>query len=437
MPLPSKVTLSYYLLDWPCPDKPGQGFLFSTKKGASCLVSEETIAALKQGHGDESIIKALTRLGMLIDDSAREREEMLSFPETLDNMSSTLRVLVTLGMGCNFGCHYCYEGEKSGGQLSDTTITQLISCIQNLCTEKIRKLRLDFYGGEPLLYTERIRKLVDRLQPWAVQQKISFSFSLVSNGSLLTAQVVGELLGIGLGSVRITIDGPPEFHNQSRPYKNGRPSFETIIKNVKECCRLVPISIGGNYSRSNYQYFQELLDIFLENNLGPAQLKSVNFSPIMQTGKSRRQGYKGGCAWCGEPWVGDAAVFLRAETLRRGFAVNRLSPSPCMMQRENIFMVNWDGLFYKCPVLINRPEFSAGALPGLPDHARMAQAKDWQEDEQCCACRYLPLCFGGCAVMRLERKGILGGTDCWRPFYEKVIPAFVQQDLQWAMKSSD
>ncbi len=99
-------------------------------------------------------------------------------------------------------------------------------------------------------------------------------------------------------------------------------------------------------------------------------------------------------------------------------------------------MVNWDGLFYKCPVLINKPDFSIGALPGLPDHSKMTTAKDWKKDEKCRDCKYLPLCFGGCAIMRLERKGVLGGTDCWRPFYEKLIPAILQQDLQRIVNSS-
>lgn len=429
MTLPGTVKLSPYVLDYPCPDHPGQGFLYSTRKGSSCLIGQKTISALKQGRADDATIKVLTRLGMLTDDPELERKQMCSLPETLDSISSTLRILVTLGMGCNFGCLYCYEGEKGNEQLSARKMDQLVRCIQDLCTEKTRKIHLDFYGGEPLLYTEHITTLVNSLLPWMHRHNHEFSFTLISNGSLLKKDTVRALVPLGLKTVRVTLDGPPEYHNQSRPYKDGRASFDRIINNLQECCQYVPIHIGGNYSRNTFQEFPRLLDILLENNLGPDKLPSVNFSPVMQTGDRLDQRYTQGCSWCGEPWVADAAIFLRQETIQRGFAVNRLIPSPCMMYRQNIVMVNWDGRFYKCPVLINRPEFAIGALPEFPEQTTVEAAMGWKKDATCRACPYLPLCFGGCAVMRLERKGTLEGTDCWRPFYERVVPAIVYQDL--------
>jgi len=412
-----------------CPSQPGQRILFSTRKGSSCLISEQALEALKQNSGSTRLIESLSKLGMLISETAQECEEIQTLPKTLDQISTLLRILIVPGMSCNFGCQYCYEGKKKTRQMSNETITQLINYIKELCSPKIKKIRLDFYGGEPLLYTEYIKKISTQLQNWAHKKGIGFVFTLVTNGSLLRPDLVIELKEFGLKAVRVTLDGPAEIHDKSRPFKNGNPSFNTIVKNLCDCVHLVSINVSSNYCQDNYRYFPDLLDILIENGLGPNQLRSVDFFPVLQTSGGQSQGFSKGCSWCGEPWVAEAALYLRGETLKKGFPVRKLTPSPCMMQRQNIYMVNWDGLLYKCPILINKNQFAVGSLHEQPGPSCMEEVNDWRSNKECKKCVYLPLCFGGCAAIRIERKGNVRGVDCWRPFYEKLIPVMIQQDL--------
>lgn len=79
--------------------------------------------------------------------------------------------------------------------------------------------------------------------------------SLVTNGSLLTEEIVSGLLNYNCKFVQITLDGPEYIHNCRRVAKDGSGTFQkvlhgiTIMEELKEpdCsdCKYLPICGGG------------------------------------------------------------------------------------------------------------------------------------------------------------------------------------------------
>lgn len=171
-----------------------------------------------------------------------------------------------------------------------------------------------FTGGEPLLSIGLIKSISRKLKSLVESQGASYSFTLVTNGSLFKRKVAEELVPLGLEGLKITLDGPAEIHNRYRPFKLGAGSFDAIIKNIKETWDLVKISIGGNFDRTNYEKFILLLDYLEKTGLTPDRISSVKFDPIMNradgnispvdyrgaAGRSTSRGYQKPGPCCGK-----------------------------------------------------------------------------------------------------------------------------------------
>jgi uncharacterized protein len=273
--------------------------------------------------------------------------------------------------------------------------------------------------------SERLRSLADK-------RGIAYSFNLITNGTLLTRSVVERLKPLGLTSASVTLDGPCEVHDRSRPYRSGAGSFDTIIRNLQEVCDRIDLEIGGNFTRENYRSFPRLLDALIGSGLGPDRIASVRFDPVYNEGSEFSPDFRGGCSSLNEPWIAEAGLELRREILMRGFRAETVQPAVCMMERQHHVVVNYDGALYKCPGLIGRKEFCAGTLKsGMPDYSALHNLGNWK-NEECLACKYLPLCFGGCRYMKLIHEGAMRGIDCKRDYFDRSLQALVLQDLKYS-----
>jgi sulfatase maturation enzyme AslB (radical SAM superfamily) len=77
------------------------------------------------------------------------------------------------------------------------------------------KFVLTFFGGEPLLYLPVMYSLSERLWHATAARHVAMSISVITNGLLLTPDVVDQLLPYGLRGVKITLDGDRDTHNRS------------------------------------------------------------------------------------------------------------------------------------------------------------------------------------------------------------------------------
>jgi uncharacterized protein len=425
------MNLSSYLKIFPWPDDPAYLLLYSTKNAAMALVPAADGLLLRQGEIPPDLVETLTELGMVVPDLVRERAEVFDLLAEINRQDEGLNVSVILGLACNFACQYCYEGDlKHGQSMTPATAAQTVAFLQERYAARQRnKLTLDFYGGEPLLYEDLILDIARPLQAFVQEQGGQFRFSLVTNGSLLTREVVAQLTDAGLYAAKVTVDGPPAEHNRLRPFKSGAPSFDLILDNVRACHDLVRIGFGGNYTRDNFGRVAELLDIVAERGMGPGHFGAVQFHPVIQSAdRYANPEFSDGCRTADEPWLAEAALFVRDEAIRRGYPTPKLIPSPCMVDLDDALVVNHDGTLFKCVAMIGHPQYAVGDVRrGLGDVATICRRDLWRENQECGTCVYLPLCFGGCRYMELQRAGTIG-LDCRRGFYDRILEGTVQQD---------
>lgn len=418
--------LSHYTHIFSWPDDPELQLCYSSLTGAKALVPKDILHGIANKTLDTESLNTLLDLGFLTEDQDAEKQQAVNMVKEINDLRRVMNVSVILNLNCNFRCRYCYEGTQKGQSvMSIDTADQLITFIKKRFQPEMTRLTLDFYGGEPLLSVPLIMHIAGSLKPCIEQQGAAFEFTLVTNGSLLTRENVERLQPVGLKRAKVTIDGPPENHNFFRPYRSGEPSFDAIINNVKECVDLMKIGISGNFTESNYHKFPDLFDHLTAKELTPDKLHSLSFSPVLQTTDEFSSGFCGGCASCNEEWLADAAPFLREEILKRGYKTPDISPSLCMVDVDNSFVIHLDGSLFQCVAMIGHEKYRCGTIwEGMENYWEQYHIDHWKSEEECLECKYLPLCFGGCRYMAFQRDGHMANVDCqkntWMPPWNRA-----------------
>lgn len=426
------MDLSSYLKTYVTPVRPGRILLVATRRCAVLECSEALWERVRDG-GDltERETETLARLGVLVPDRNAEREEMRTIFDSVNSGKRPFTALVTLTLECNLACPYCFEDPFRGHFRMSADTADLL--VQKLAERMAagQDVVIDFYGGEAFMALPMISEIAARLSDAAKENGVKFSFTVITNGTLLSRDNVAPLVPLGLASIRITVDGPPDVHDRQRPFVSGRGSFSTIMANILELRGVTQLDLVGNYTRENFHRFPELLDHLLAEGITPSMLGLVAFYAVMpKADGSMPAEFGGGCAFGDEPWAIEAGLFLRGEILRRGFNTPRLRMAGCMVEFADDLVVGYDGGYYKCPGFMGNEELRVGSLAdGISDYSESHNLDLWKNDE-CLDCAYLPLCFGGCRFFRRLRTGAIDGVECRRPYLDAALERLVRQDLE-------
>jgi len=426
------MDVSRYIKIYPDADNSDSVLIYSTLRGAVLQVSRAVADALFNGTLAGPEQETMARLGILVPDARIEQQQLAGYFDWANANARRFTALVTLNLDCNLACPYCYEDHFRGkSYMSEATADLLVATILNGPMAAGQEILLDFYGGEALLSIPLLRRIAGPLREAATRGGTAFSFNLVTNGTLLTRQVVEELLPMGLVGARITMDGPPGIHNLQRPFVSGKGSFELIMNNLKDVCSLLKLQLGGNFTRDNYLCFPELLDILEAEGITPDKLYMVQFSPVIpKAGEAGLGDLAMGCACINEPWLIEASLYLREEILKRGWNTPKPKLAGCMVEFENDLIVAWDGSLYKCPAFMGWADLKIGTLAGGTGEYRDSHYLDGWKTEECLECPYLPLCFGGCRYLQRLRSGAIDGIDCRRQYLDQALERIVRQDIQ-------
>lgn len=430
------MQLSHYLRIFSYEEKPGYLLFYSTKRASTVLLKESILNSIDNGSLPSSDKDTLSHLGFLVTDIAEEKNGMFHLMDKINTNNTHFNAIVVLNLDCNLSCRYCYEGTMKGKHyMSQDTADLVVDFISSSITPNKKTLNIDFYGGEPLLSVELIKYISEKLKDFSMDN-LDFSFTLVTNGTLLTKKTAQELATLGLTGAKITLDGHKDNHDKYRPFKSGTGSFDTIIQNIKEAFEFVKIGIGGNFNIDNFKTFPILLDYLINEGLTSDKISNIKFDPIMKTHNEQSPAdFKDvGCESINEPWLIEAGFLLREEILKRGYNTHKMNPAPCMIDVQDDIVVNYDGSIYKCPALIGNKKFKVGSLStGIKDYKKSHNLDNWKTDE-CINCEYLPLCFGGCRYMKYLRDGNINGIDCKKEYLDATLETFLKQDIKYRMK---
>ena len=132
---------------------------------------------------------------------------------------------------CNLNCEYCFasQGKYHGEDalMSFETGKRAIDfLIENSGTR--RNLEVDFFGGEPLMNWEVVKKIVEYAREVEKDKGKNFRFTLTTNGMLIDDEVI-EYSNKEMHNVVLSLDGRKEIHDRYRVDYKGEGSFDKIV----------------------------------------------------------------------------------------------------------------------------------------------------------------------------------------------------------------
>ncbi len=144
----------------------------------------------------------------------------VDYPKNIENLSAWLH----LTDRCNLRCSYCYLPHVREDMSSETGRAAIDAIFRSAVANGFKQVKLKYAGGEPLLRFTLVEELHVYAQQLAEQNEIELEGVVLSNGTLLTAEIIGTLKSLGL-RLMISLDGLGQYHDSHRPYAGGRGSF--------------------------------------------------------------------------------------------------------------------------------------------------------------------------------------------------------------------
>ncbi|MEP7126761.1 MAG: radical SAM protein [Byssovorax sp.] len=384
-----------------------------------------SIARSTAGSGDEddeAIAGELASQGFLVDDRAHDdrhlREHLARVARSEPGVMS-ITFMPTLA--CNLACTYCFQkGSPAYNTMSRETEEQSIEFILRKVDEAgSRELRMEYFGGEPLARKDVVLRTAEILSRSMAARGGVFSWHIITNGVNLDLPFVEAMNRFGPGGIKVTLDGDKETHDQARVYRSGKGSFDVIFENLTAVAGHVRLDLGGNFLPGQQESYTRLIERLDQAGI-LKKLSAVKFKPAQATAKNDLGTCAGGCGSAKEETetllLLDRLVRKKRPEQKTSETLDGLVAGPCELHWDNSYILDPDGLVYKCPAVAGRPEVAVGtvrdnALKGAP----LLELRPW---EKCGDCAYLPVCVGGCLGGQYLKTGRRDEVNCKKEWFE-------------------
>jgi uncharacterized protein len=405
----------------------GETYLYASESGglfrADAAVRDALSALAVPGTAAPSpeVLADLERAGLLRTGSGPARSRGSDPP------SLRVRTLVLmLTYSCNLSCRYCYEARDEGcappvdaggmpREMSAETLRKSVAFLLDRSGES-RKVSVVFFGGEPLLRFPLLRAAVPEARATARERGKEISFSLTTNGTLITREIAAFLRENGV-SACISIDGPPKVHDRNRSYISGRGSYEDVARGVacllenRNGCPMAARVTLGRGAVDVMGTFEHLRGLgFDEVGFAPASaaegsgaaLTEGELDGVMEGFRELAMGYEADVRERRMPAFSNLTQVL--SLVHRGDPM----PYPCGAG-IGMLAVDPSGSFYPCHRLCGVGNDLGGPGRGIANEARarFLEGARKRREPACDACWAKNFCSGGCYHDAYLRQGDL------------------------------
>ena len=255
-----------------------------------------------------------------------------------------------------------------------------------------------------------IKRISTKIQDACKSKSIDYLADIITNGYLLNPGTFSNLIDLGITRFTITIDGLAEFHNARRPLKGGKPTFDRIAKNLRAIANLegkFTVMIETNFDKDSVKSLPNFLRWF-QINFGGDHRFFIYFRSTHSSGSDEEDKK---ISFCSLEERNQTILKLLDWSIKNNmnqFLRNSIFSWPrssyCEAQLPNYFIIQPDGSVSKCTAMMG-PEDRVGWLKKSgeiefnkkPHHYL---SLSYPNDEECLQCIFLPVCHGGCPIVR-------------------------------------
>ena len=343
--------------------------------------------------------------GFIINDDVCEIELIRDrYKKAVDNKDYFLIIIPTLN--CNYSCWYCIQNHIPSLMSAETMEAVKKHIDYMIDVEKITSLHIDWFGGEPLMYFNKVVKPISEYAKRRCADKgIPFTNGTTSNGYFITEQMAKEMSSLNFSQYQITLDGDKQFHDKVKFVKGCDSTFEHVLRNIDTILTTNPDA--NIFLRINYTH--EHLTLAIVSQVSEL-IAEANRNRVTVTPKKVWQEKA-------DPDYYKVLIPILDAFENAGFRVSRhnmsVQATSCYVCKKYYNCINYNGFAVKCTacddLYVTEPKgiiSDNGQIVWSDEFDRKCSEPSF-ENERCLSCKQLPTCMGLC-----PRNHINGDTFC-------------------------
>lgn len=347
---------------------------------------------------------------------------------------------------CNLNCSYCFASQgKYHGERAlmsyEVGKRALDFLVENSGSR--RNLEVDFFGGEPLMNFDVVKKLVEYARSIEEEKNKHFRFTLTTNGVLVDNDVI-EFANREMSNVVLSLDGRKEVHDRYRVDYAGNGSWEKIVPKFQKFVKErgdKDYYMRGTFTHANPDFLEDIktmLDLgFTQLSMEPVVAVADDPSALTEDDKPivERQ------------YEELAKLMLKRDKEGRPFTFYHymidLKGGPCIYKRisgcgsgtEYMAVTPWGDL-YPCHQFVGDEKFKLGDIyNGVTNKSiqNVFASCNVYARPDCADCWAKLYCSGGCAANAYHATGSVTGVykygcDLFRKRMECAIAVAVARE---------
>lgn len=383
---------------------------------------KELVHQIEQGLTTESIsrqyegipaseidrLKILLRTHNLISLKQNEKRKCKS----CEKKEYPVLAVIKATLACNLKCVYCYAnaGLDQSAHMSVETAHRIVDEYVRLNPNN--RVTMLMHGGEPLINFKLVKDVFEYSKKYGDMVKITIQ----TNASLVNDEHA-EFFKKNKIEVGVSLDGPACFQNATRPFQNGKGSFDHVMRGVRILQKHeVPFGVLSVMTSNVAEHIDEILDFYLANDIYTFSFiplmkfgRGGNDSSLYVSGKQIFEAYKKIFHRIvennthNEKKIKERILSNMALSLFANENTFMCTQTPCGAGRKVLGLSN-NGDIYICDDFIGDPEFNIGNINEAPLDEILAQssvvAKTLQRSKnnfkRCKDCVWKTLCGGVC-----------------------------------------
>jgi uncharacterized protein len=244
------------------------------------FVDKEVPRNLYEKYGKAQVLSSLLEIKSLISKGELFSNE-IDVGKLFSKIESPIKSMcLNVAHDCNMRCGYCFASH--GGFGSEHALMDFFTAklavdflVKNSDTRK--NLEIDFFGGEPLMNFEVIKKTVEYAKKEAEKFEKSFKFTITTNGILLDEEKI-DYINKEMHNVVLSLDGRRKINDDVRRTATGAGSYDFIVPNFKKFVKKRGSKnyyIRGTFTAKNLDFSEDFDKIY---SLG---FEKISIEPVV------------------------------------------------------------------------------------------------------------------------------------------------------------
>ena len=233
------------------------------------MTKSEIIEKYKKEYEEELIAEALDEIKILKEEGLLFSEDQTFLKEHYNEANIIKAACLHVAHDCNLSCNYCFASQgnfKGQRELMNEEVGKraLDFLIENSGNRK--NIELDFFGGEPLMNFDLVKKLVAYGRKIEKEHNKHFRFTITTNGVLLSDDKI-DFINENMDNVVLSLDGRKDINDCMRPTVNGKGSYDIIVPKFKKLVEKrgdKDYYIRGTFTNNNLDFSEDLKTFYEE-----------------------------------------------------------------------------------------------------------------------------------------------------------------------------